>query len=79
MISTLLKRLRGLADQDLFELGEAIDIELKRRGDLSDDVQDSARRRALERVQSYRRRTGAYAPPVRAVGLGKPTKPRRAA
>jgi hypothetical protein len=75
----LLKRLGQLADQELYLLAEAIDQELQRREELADDVPDSARRRANNRQQSYRRRTGAFAPPIRAVGLGKTSGPRRAA
>lgn len=79
MLSTALKRLQELPDHELFDLGEAIDIELQRREDLAQDVPESARRRATERQTSYRHRTGAFAPPIRAVGLGKVDKPRRAA
>jgi hypothetical protein len=74
MMSTLLKRLGALADHDLYSLSEAIDFELQRREELAVDVPESARRRAMERQESYRRRTGAFAPPVRAVGLGKPRR-----
>jgi hypothetical protein len=63
----------------LYNLSEAIDLEMQRRGELMADVPESARRRALLREQSYRRRTGALAPPIRAVGLGKAKDPRRAA
>jgi hypothetical protein len=78
-MNALLKRLGQLADQDLYCLCEAIDLELQRRDDLAGDLSESARRRANDRQQSYRRRTGAFAPPIRAVGLGKTTGPRRAA
>ena len=79
-MNALLKRLHQLADQDLYGLSEAIDLELQRREELTGEVPDSARRRANEREQSYRRRTGAFAPPIRAVGLGKAAAgPRRAA
>jgi hypothetical protein len=79
MLNTLLKRLCKLTTQELFSLCEAIDIELQRRDELVDDTPDSARRRALQREQGYRRRIGATAPPIRAVGLGKVEVPRRAA
>ena len=75
----ILKQLRQLADFELFDLTEAIDLELQRREEMMTDVPESARRRAVERSQSYRRRTGSFAPPVKAVGLGKPKGPRRAA
>lgn len=78
-MNTILKRLNQLADCDLFDLSEAIELELQRREELTTEVPESARRRAIERGQSYRRRTGAFAPPVRAVGLGKNKSPRRAA
>jgi hypothetical protein len=60
-------------------LGEAVDRELQRRGEIIIDTPDSARRRAVEREQSYRRRIGAAAPPVRSVGLGKALSRRHAA
>jgi hypothetical protein len=78
-MNTILKRLRQLADFELFNLTEAIDLELQRRAELTAELPESARRRANERDQSYRRRTGSFAPPIRAVGLGKAKEPRRAA
>jgi hypothetical protein len=78
-MNALLKRLHQLADQELYSLSEAIDLELQRREELAGDVPESARRRANERQQSYRRRTGAAGVPVRAIGLGKVSGPRRAA
>ena len=82
-MKTILKQLQILADSDLYALSEAVDVELTRRDDLTTEVPDSARRRAIERGESYRRRTGATAPPVRHVGLrpsraGQP-RPARAA
>jgi hypothetical protein len=68
-VSTILNQLQELADSDLYALCEAVDMELQRREGLTGDMPDSARRRAIERGASYRRRTGAAAPPVRAVGL----------
>jgi len=79
LMNAILKRLQQLADQDLFDLTEAIDQELQRREDMVDDMPESARRRAVERQQSYRRRTGSFAPPIKVVGLGKTKGPRRAA
>ena len=78
-MNTILRRLHDMADCELFDLSEAIELELQRREELTSEVPESARRRAVERGQSYRRRTGAFAPPVRAVGLGKNNSPRRAA
>ncbi len=78
-MNPLLKRLHQLADQELYALSEAIDLELQRREEMAEDVPESARRRANERQQSYRRRTGSFGAPVRAIGLGKVSGPRRAA
>ncbi len=78
-MSSILNQLQELADADLFALCEAVDMELQRREGLTDELPDSARRRALERGESYRRRTGAAAPPVRSVGLHKRNAGRRAA
>jgi hypothetical protein len=78
-MNTILKRLRELADFELFNISEAIDLEMQRREEAASDTLESARRRAIERQQSYRRRTGAFAPPVKAVGLGRSRKTRRAA
>jgi hypothetical protein len=73
-MKTLFKGINKLTDQDLYDLCEAIDGEMQRRTALTDDVPESARRRAVERTQSYRHRTGAGAPPIKAVGLGKPRR-----
>ena len=78
-MKSILKRLRKLAHDELLAVSEAIDIELARRVQRTDEVPESARRRALEREQSYRHRTGSAAPPIVAVGLGKAGKDRRAA
>jgi hypothetical protein len=78
-MNTILKRLRELADFDLYNISEAVDLELQRREESVSETPESARRRALERQQSYRRRTGAFAPPIKAVGLGRPRRTRRAA
>jgi hypothetical protein len=68
-VNPILTQLQELADSDLYALCEALDMEMQRREGLTGDVPDSARRRAIQRSASYRRRTGAAAPPVRAVGL----------
>ncbi len=78
-MQTILKRLRKMADDELLAMSEAIDLELEARLARSDEVPESARRRAVERQQSYRRRTGSAAPPIIAVGLGKDKRDRRAA
>ena len=71
-MNTILRQLQELADADLYALCEAVDMELQRREEVTDDeVPDSARRRAVEREQSYRRRNGSAAPPIRIVGFGK--------
>jgi hypothetical protein len=77
-VKTILKRLPQLNDDDLLTLSEAIDVELEHRLEFTADVPDSARRRAVSRQHSYRRETGASAPPVRAVGL-RDIRRRRAA
>jgi hypothetical protein len=74
-MKTILRQLQELADSDLYALCEAVDMELQRREELIDETPDSARRRAVARGQSYRRRTGSAVPPVRIVGIGK--SPRR--
>ena len=79
-MNAILKRLRQMADDELLAIGEAIDAELEHRLDrTAEEVPDSARRRAVERQQSYRHRTGSAAPPVYAVGLGKVRRERHAA
>ena len=78
-MKSILKQLQELANADLYALSEAVDMELQRRGEVVGEVPDSARRRAVEREQSYRRRNGAAAQPVRAVGLGKTPRRRTAA
>ncbi len=79
-MNPILTQLQELADSDLYALCEALDIEMQRREGMTGDMPDSARRRAIQRSGSYRRRTGAAAPPVRAVGLhAKKQSDRRAA
>ena len=77
-MKTILEQLQELTDARLFVLAEAVDAELGRREVVPDDFLDSARHRALEREESYRRRNGAAAPRVRIVGI-KPLPQRRAA
>ena len=78
-MNTILDQLQELADSDLYSLSEAVDVELQRRDDIVGADSDSARRRAQEREESYRRRTGSAATPVRIIGIGKTPKSRRAA
>jgi len=78
-MNAILRQLQILADSDLFALCDAVDAELVRRNDVTCEVPDSARRRANERDQGYRRRSGSGAPPVRSVGLGRLYNGRRAA
>ncbi len=78
-MQSILKRLRKLADDELLAMSEAIDLELEARLAHTDEAPESARSRAIERQQSYRRRTGSAAPPILAVGLGKTNRDRRAA
>lgn len=68
-MNAILKRLHQLDDDDLLSLSEAIDVEMEHRMERNEGIPDSARRRALARETSYRRCTGASAPPIRAVGL----------
>jgi len=75
----ILKRLKRLGDDELHSLSEAIDMELERRTDIENVIPDSARRRAVQRSQSYRRETGTSAPPVRVTGLRANRRKRRAA
>ena len=72
-MKTILKRLQELADADLYALCEAVDQELQRRDEVvcDDSDSDSAHRRFVGREQSYRRRNGSAAPPIRIVGFGK--------
>lgn len=76
-MNAILKRLHKLAEDDLMALSEAIDVELESRQDIQ-AIPESARSRAIARGQSYRRTTGAMAPPIRAVGF-RDTRPNRAA
>ena len=76
IMNTILKLVQRLDDNELQAVSEAIDRELDRRLEQIDAIPDSARRRANDRQQSYRRSNGASAPPVRVVGL-RPLHTRR--
>ncbi len=78
-MNLILKRLQELADADIYTLSEAIDAEIQRRDEILGEASDSARRRAIERGQSYRNRNGSAAAPILAVGIGKTPPKRRAA
>ena len=54
-MKSTLDELQELADSDLYALCEAVDMEMQRREGLTSDLPDSARRRALEQGESYRR------------------------
>ena len=73
-MNTILKQLQELADTDLYALSDAIATEMDRRDETIDEPGDSARRRAVDRQEGYRRRSGSGAPPVRIVGFGKPRR-----
>jgi hypothetical protein len=73
-MNTILKQLQRLADDELLAVSEAIDVELERRLEGMPAHCESARQRARDRQQSYRRVTGAGAPPISAVGLGRSRK-----
>jgi hypothetical protein len=75
----IIKKLQNLNDDELLALSEAIDTELECREEKNDAIPESARRRAVMRDQSYRKATGASAPPVRATGLKDHRKRRYAA
>ena len=68
-MNAILKRLRGLGDDELLSLSEAIDVELEGRLEHTSGMPESARSRANERGQSYRRSAGSSAPPISMVGL----------
>jgi hypothetical protein len=78
-MQSILKRLRKMADDELLSMSEAIDLELETRLARTEEIPESARSRANDRQVSYRHRTGAGAPPIVAVGLGKINRDRRAA
>ena len=78
-MKSLLKRVPRLTDSELHALSEAIDNELDRRAERADPIPQSARRRFVERSQSYRHQNGASAPPIRVVGRPQSTRRRRTA
>jgi hypothetical protein len=78
-MNAIVKKLNNLTDDELLIISEAIDLELESRLAMSEEVPESARRRAVLRGQSYRRSTGSSAPPVRATGLKETHKRRFAA
>jgi hypothetical protein len=79
MNSALLQRLQQLGTEELYLICEAVELELERRVALAEEFAESARRRANDRQQSYRRRNGAGAMPVRVIGIGRSSGVRRAA
>jgi hypothetical protein len=78
-MNAILNRLRKLSDDELLCVSEAIDVELEQRLQReSEDIPDSARRRAVQRGKSYRHSVGSSALPIRVSGL-KDSKRRYAA
>jgi len=75
-MNSILKRLRKLANDELLALSEAIDLELELRLDRTEDVPDSARRRAIQRQQSDRqpRRSSPWASARPAKTAGRPER-----
>ncbi len=78
-MNAFLKSLKSLDDEQLVTMSDAIDLELEHRMECYDDLPDSARRRAVERGGSYRRKNGSSAPPVALTGLRDPVRKRHAA
>jgi len=78
-VKSILKQLNKLGDDELLVVSDAIDAELERRMEREDILPDSARRRAVQRSQSYRAKTGASAPPVALTGLKQGRRTRHAA
>lgn len=78
-MKSILKQIAKLDDDQLLVVSDAIDTELERRMEREDVVPDSARRRAVQRQQSYRSRYGSSAPPVAVSGLKSGQDTRRAA
>jgi hypothetical protein len=78
-MKTIIKKLYNLNDEELLSISEAIDQEIERRQERTEEIPESARRRAILRDQSYRRSTGSSAPPVRTTGLKDQSKRRNAA
>jgi len=78
-MQAIIKKLLNLNDDELVSLSEAIDQELKCRQERTEEIPESARRRAILRDKSYRRSTGSSAPPVRVTGLKEQRKRRHAA
>ena len=76
-MKSLLKRLHRLDDDELQAISEAIDYELERRLQRAERIPESARRRAVQRSQSYRQCNGSSAPPVRVTGMRPPSKSQR--
>jgi hypothetical protein len=75
-MNTIFDKLRDLSNDELLELSDVLDAELSTRT-FAEEVPDSARRRAVQRGQSYRHRTGSGAPPVRCTGLKEQRRRRK--
>ena len=69
IVNGVIKQLKSFTEDELLAVSEAIDMEMERRMDREDIVPDSARRRAIQRQQSYRKSTGSSAPRVALTGM----------
>jgi hypothetical protein len=76
---SIFNKLQQLTEEELLKLSEVLDAEIASRMFTEEEIPDSARRRAVQRSQSYRHRTGSAAPPVRWTGLKEQHRKRRTA
>ncbi|MBN2579106.1 MAG: hypothetical protein JXB10_08955 [Pirellulales bacterium] len=74
---SIFKKLQELTNDELLELSEVLDGEIESRTIATEEIPDSARRRAVQRSKSYRHRTGSAAPPVRYTGLKEQRRKRK--
>jgi len=58
-MNSMLRKLRRLGDDELYIISDAIDVELARREEKMDEEASSAKQKAAERTQSYRRKNGS--------------------
>ena len=78
-MKSIINRLGQLNDNDLQVLSDAIDTEIESRLGHEDSIPESARRRAIQRSQSYRHKTGSAGLPVMLTGLRDRRRRRKAA
>jgi hypothetical protein len=76
-MNSIFNKLSELSDDELLQLSDLLDAELASRMPAADEIPDSARRRAVQRGQSYRHRTGSAATPVRMAGLKEQRRKRK--